>query len=217
MNWDEFITALEQDIDWDDTSVETCKKIESILAVFGRNAESLVNRIHEITSNPELFNDYLPHMECPRPAMDKFVLHMDRKDNFRVRLHRFKPPSQSNGQVPTIHSHRWAYATYILKGEYTEHLYQATENEADMTFTLVETSSRKYVKGQTNSLLPQIPHRIIDGPQDAPCLTLFVRGKSIYETSKVYNPETGKYRILHGLEPQLKVELLNLATILSNE
>jgi hypothetical protein len=151
-------------------------------------------------------------MECPRQIMDKLILYMDSSDRFRVRLHRFKSRIQNGGLKPTVHTHRWWYSTIVLRGSYKEHLYNVEDENPELGKAKISiANTRELKREQTASLLPNLPHQTVNDSDEEPCITLFVRGKSFYRTSRVYDLETGNFKLLHGLKSQLRLELKSLA------
>lgn len=216
MTWEELVEYLNDEINWDEPNAQEFQKVERALSELARTPDQVAERVYGITHDRKLFREYMPHMECPRPCMDKFILHMDPDDRFRIRLHRFKPQIQNRGAQPTIHSHRWAYSTVVLNGGYTEYLYNVeAEDMNTMTAKLVVTEKHDLRKGDTNSLMPQLPHRTVNESDSETCATLFVRGKSLYKTNTVYDPETYKFRVLHGMNDQLKLEMENIADLIT--
>jgi predicted metal-dependent enzyme (double-stranded beta helix superfamily) len=141
---------------------------------------------------------------------------MDPQDRFRIRLHRFKTQIQNQEAQPKIHNHRWWYSTLVLKGGYTEYVYSVEEEDMqNMTAKLKVLAKHDLKEGDTNSLRAQLPHRTVNESDTETCITLFVRGKSIYDTNTVYDPETGKFRILRGQEPQLRLEFESVANMIT--
>jgi predicted metal-dependent enzyme (double-stranded beta helix superfamily) len=216
MSWEELIEYLSRDIDWHDPSAGQFQLLETALCEIARSPQEIVKRVNAIIVDDTLFRSYQPHMECPRQFMDKFILYMDSSDRFRVRLHRFKSRLQNRGLKPTVHTHRWWYSTIVLRGSYTEHLYNVEGENPELGKAKISiANTRELKRGQTASLLPNIPHQTVNDSVEEPCITLFVRGKSFYPASKVYDPETGDFKLLHGLQSQLRQELKSLADTLT--
>jgi quercetin dioxygenase-like cupin family protein len=216
MNWNDIIENLEKRINWDVADHSEFTKVEDLLKEVVKTPNLIANRVYEIIENKILFKELQPHMESPRLFMDKFVLYIDPQDRFRIRLHSFKTTLQNKGAEQSIHDHRWGYSTIVLKGSYTEQVYSADKNYENMTAQLSTIERHELKVGQTNSLMPQIPHQTVNKSDDEVCVTLFVRGKSLFDANNVYDLESGKFRILKGLQSQLKVELENVVKLISN-
>ncbi|WP_422659656.1 hypothetical protein ACK8P5_03780 [Paenibacillus sp. EC2-1] len=208
MIWDEFISRLENEIDWDNTTLEECQKLEVILKEFSRFPEQLELRCNEIIHNDELFEAYKRHMEYPRITMDKFILHMDKDDRFRVRLHRIKAKKLNGDTVAKVHSHKWVYSTIILKGSYLENTWDVISTD-DLTeeAELKYTGSKVLKVGDTNSGLVNVAHQTLNESDDEHCISLFVRGRSLEDAAKIYNLENNTFYYTYSPDEFVKMGL----------
>src|SRR5262245_44910701 len=151
-------------------------------------------------------------MEYPRPFMDKFVLHIDERDRFRIRVHRFRAgsPRGLRSDAPTIHDHRWNFSTFVLRGGYNETIFDAG---ADGPPTPHHTHA--LVEGSVNSVRSGVLHATVNDHKSHPCITLFVRGRAVLPTNRVWDWEKQRFRILAGREDQLRVQLKAIADFVS--
>jgi predicted metal-dependent enzyme (double-stranded beta helix superfamily) len=208
MDWQSFLRRLDREIDWDVHDPDDVRTLEELVCELAADRDVIADAVAQLASNDEMFFDYLPHVEYPRPFMDKFLLHMDRDDRFRVRVHsfRFGSPVGIGRAAPTIHDHRWNFTTYVLSGSYVETVYRFETNDPAPT----AIDSRRLSAGHVRSLASGVLHQTVNDSTHAECLTLFVRGKSRRDISRVWDPEAGAFRILMGRGEQVRAELTRI-------
>ena len=210
-SWRQFIRFLETEVDWEDFW-QTHEPLEKELRRLSLDRAVIAERIRSLSADGSL--EYLlPHMEYPRPVMDKFLLHMDTGDRFRIRIHRFKSQEANRGIQPTIHDHRWHYSTIVLAGGYAEEIFgiETTEGGAKDVKVL-----RRHLLAVnvTNSLPPRVPHRTTNSSADEDCITLFIRGRSEYLTSRVYDSRERRFRELYGRPIRIATELSKISNLI---
>ncbi|UWE08638.1 cupin domain-containing protein [Actinacidiphila bryophytorum] len=216
MNWSSFVDALSRDVDWsdDDYVSRQASVVEEILASAARHPDLLRERTEQIAADDNLFDQLVPHMNYPRTLMDKFVIHLDPEDRFRVRLHRFWPRRATGDVIEDVHDHKWDMSTVILTGSYTENRFEVTEcDEERLTASvrLVETQTRE--AGTTSSLALRIPHQITNLSMDEPCLTLFVRGPSRLPDARIFDTDKGTFYNTFSPKPQIREGLLHMGRL----
>ncbi len=199
-DWDSLIRGL-QGIDWHHPSDEMLAEVGRLLK--RTDDEAVLARFRNVISDNLLFDQYSPHTEYPRPLMDKFVLHMDPDDRFRVRLHKFKPEFENRGALPWIHDHRWHFVSLVLSGAYTESLYDILESDENEYAKLRLSRTVMHHHGSVNTGIPRVPHLTTNAFQEVPCYTLFVRGPSHFEYSRIFNPDSDSYKPSWGLRKEL--------------
>lgn|GEM_PF-4723316 len=210
--WNEFIAYLETEINWDEPTQEQCLKVEEALKKIIKYPEEIQQRCREIATNEELFNDYKSHNQYPRITMDKFMLHMDTEDRFRVRLHRFKSKKHNGESVPKVHSHKWIYSTIILAGSYREKLWKVLETNEDTMEAKLELIDQYMLNtGDTNSGLLDYAHQTINDSDDEHCITLFIRGKTLQKGAKIFNLDQGTFSYTFSPDKQLKEAYTSLS------
>jgi hypothetical protein len=216
MDWKAFQAALETEVDWSDPDYldRQAPTIEQILRDAADSPELLNERTEQILADGELFARLAPHMNYPRILMDKFVLHLDDADRFRVRLHRFKTRKQNGGAVEKVHFHKWHCSTVILRGAYRERQFEILEtDEAARTARVEVALEHELPAGRANSLPAGRPHQVINDSDTDPCLTLFVRGPSVLRCARIFDPERGTYYDTFGPDRQLRVGLAHMGRL----
>lgn len=207
--FDDFVRFLETEIQWD-AYEQTVQKLERELRIMTSNmsgiADSLVN-----LPNCDAFRKLLPHIEYPRPIMDKFVIYMDPHGRFRIRVHRFKTQTENLGATPTIHDHRWHYTTAILTGSYREEIFAVAPANSEGLEIATVVKTREMKSGSVASLSPRTPHRTINTDPMEQCISFFVRGRSMHTQSRVYDYERFQFRYLSGRSEQIASELREIA------
>jgi predicted metal-dependent enzyme (double-stranded beta helix superfamily) len=209
ITWEKFQKTLDHDVDWDHPEPDGNVTIGGALQSLGRDPSIISDYIMRFTLDDNRFNHYEPHQEYPRLFMDKFLIYMDPEDRYRVRLHRWTPQREHGTKIQEAHDHRWWFTSTILKGAYVETIYDVVHDEARMTAVLTPASKTEYGAGQAHSLPPQVPHSIYNARQDEECVTLFVRGKSLYDINKTYLDD-GTYVARRGRGKQIRDELQGL-------
>jgi len=208
MLWEQFLRALEKEINWDNYTDSDVSRTENLVGEFCRRPSEVAAAIRVLLSKDHLYKAYLPHVEYPRPFMDKFVLHIDAEDRFRVRLHRFRAgqmPGLGNTS-PTVHDHRWPYTTFVLQGSYIETLYES-ETVGDR-IELRPGKRRTLARGCLNSLAPGLLHQTCNDREEETCVTFFVRGPAVLEQSRVWLASEERFRLLRGRNDQVAHQLL---------
>jgi hypothetical protein len=208
--WKYFIDRLSSEIEWNNLEDGGLQKLEALMQELFSDPRVIADLLVAIPRDCRTFADYLPHMEYPRPVMDKFVLHMDPNDRFRVRMHRFKTEAENRGAEAWVHDHRWHYSTLIVSGTYEETVYDVTD-EPDGSQTLTPIKRHVLTKGMSNSLKAGIPHLTTNPAHDEPCLTLFVRGPSITHANRVYDNRRKRFQELLGRPAQIRREFENMS------
>lgn len=215
-SWADFIRYLETEIDWYNPSAceQNFRQVEMALKSIAAFPGEIKQRCADIADTPDLFNAYAKHMNYPRILMDKFMLHMDDDDRFRVRIHRFKSKAQNGIAVEKVHSHKWVMSTIILRGSYEEKVFDihALDEQAG-TADLSLKSARRLAPGDTNSLPALVPHQVINHSDNEPAITLFVRGPSINEAARIFDVEAGKFYRTYSPDRQLKEGLLAIGNL----
>lgn len=215
MNWQEFIKALD-DVHWgDEQYVERQAPIvEQILAEVAREPDLLRERTEQIVEDEALFDELLPHMNYPRTLMDKFVIHLDPEDRYRVRLHRFWPKRATGDVIEDVHDHKWNMSTVLLTGSYSENRFEVLScDEEKMTADVRLRSTQLLTAGETSSLRVRVPHQITNQSMDEPCLTLFVRGPSMLKNARIFDTEKGTFYNTFSPKPQVREGLLNMGRL----
>lgn len=213
--WREFITELEQKIDWHSGSFikDEAPKVEAILQDIASKPEAFRARTQQIIEDAALLSKFQVHMDYPRQMMDKFILHMDANDRFRVRLHRFKTRRQNGWVTERIHSHKWNMCTLLLRGRYRQNAFEVTDiDESSGKARLNLLNSRVLEAGESNSLAAGIPHQVVNEQEDDYAITLFVRGPSI-GSARIYDIEHGAYHETFDPLGQLKVGLESMGRL----
>jgi predicted metal-dependent enzyme (double-stranded beta helix superfamily) len=190
--WNRFIRALDSEITWNRHSRGDVDVLESILTDFWPRSACINSRIAQLTSDDELFNFYEPHQEVPRLFMDKFLLYMDPKDRYRVRLHRWKTKVENRGLIQEPHDHRWHFSTLLLKGNYRETLYHA-DHLPEENFKLTVLQEKAFGPGDVHSMAPAEVHCAVNESDTDECYSLFVRGTSFLDSNKTYYLANNKY------------------------
>jgi hypothetical protein len=205
--WNSFITYISNEVLWDDEFAfnENSLKLENALREIAKYPFSIQQRGEEILNDPHIFNSYVQHCNYPRTIMDKFMLYMDERDRFRVRIHRFKTKIQNGSSVDRPHSHKWPMATIILKGSYIEKLYKIEEIDIQSKRAKIsEFSSRLLTTGDTNSLNYDVVHQTVCN-SDEPAITLFIRGKSFKSTARIFPIGENRFYETYSPEQQLRI------------
>jgi hypothetical protein len=206
-DWKTFIGYLSNAVEWQapEKFMENAQKIEGALVQIANHPEAIGHRGEEILENAELFERYQKHCNYPRVIMDKFILYMDPENRFRVRLHRFKTRAQNGGAVDRPHSHKWPMCTIMLRGSYTETVYDVKEIDERTKFARITPScSRRITPGMTNSLDYGCIHQT-DCDSDEPAITLFVRGPDFASAARIYPIGENRYYETYGPDQQLRV------------
>ncbi|MCD9899511.1 hypothetical protein LUR56_04110 [Streptomyces sp. MT29] len=216
MHWSDFVRALESEVDWlsPDYAQTQSAVVEEILLLAARNRSIIEERTEQIASDDDLFGRLEPHMNYPRILMDKFVIHIDEQDRFRVRLHRFKSKKQNGGAVEKVHSHKWDCSTVILLGSYAERQFSVLNvDEERRTCKLDPLKTHTLGAGEVNSLATGTAHQVINESDDEACLTLFVRGPSRQPNAMIFDVDKGTYYNTYGPARQTKVGLRHIGRI----
>ncbi|MFJ8626433.1 hypothetical protein ACIRD3_26845 [Kitasatospora sp. NPDC093550] len=208
--------ALECEVDWStaDYAGTQAPVVERILHEAAAHHDILRERTEQIVADDDLFKSLAPHSNYPRILMDKFVIHMDPEDRFRVRLHRFKSRRQNGGAVEKVHSHKWDCSTVILSGAYRERQFEVFDlDEENRTCRVEPLREHILTAGMTNSMATGLAHQVINDSDDEPCLTLFVRGRSRQPNARIFDIEAGSFYNTYGPDRQLKVGLLHMGRV----
>ncbi|MWC27634.1 hypothetical protein [Paenibacillus sp. MMS18-CY102] len=207
MTWNEFIKGLES-LDWKQDTPETFNKVEALLKGISQNPEELEKRCQEIVSNPDLLQNYKPHMSYPNKIMDIFVLYLAPDNGFAVRMHRLKTKQDNAHKIPQVHSHEWSYSTLILKGSYQERNYQVNSmSEENHTAQLALIEDHVLTANEINTGMAGTPHITINHEEES-CITLFVRGNFQGTGFKVYQMEEGTFTFSDGKFKQAEETVL---------
>lgn len=207
---------MENEVDWNSAQYAESQApiVEEILKSASAHRHILEERTEEIIANEDLFRSLAPHMNYPRILMDKFVLHIDEAERFRVRMHRFKSKKQNGGAVEKVHSHKWDCSTVLMSGTYTERQFEITDvDEERRTCRVVPLLEHTLEAGQMNSLPMGRAHQVINPSDDEPCITLFVRGPSRQPHARIYEPEGGTFYDTFGPDRQTKLGLRHIGRV----
>jgi hypothetical protein len=216
VEWSSFIDALSTQVNWADADyiARQSATVEEILGLAHSNPNILRTRTEEIASNTALLEELAPFMNYPRTLMDKFVLHVDAQDRFRVRLHRFWPRRTAGGAIEKVHYHKWDMSTIILAGEYEERQFQVLESDDELKTATVEEVMRHTLRpGEANSLAWKIPHQVAVHSLDDPCISLFVRGRSRQKFARTFDTANGTFYDTFSPLPQLREGLLQVGQL----
>ena len=216
MRWTEFLQKLEKEIDWHDLEFteNQAPKLESILQEVACMPALLAERVQDIADTPKLFKYLANYCDYPRMLMDKFVIHVDDSDRFRVRLHRFKTRVQNGNLTEIVHSHKWNCSTVILRGSYTERQFRILDFDEDSRMARLEMMRKHTItSGATNSLPVDVPHQVINESDDIPCITLFVRGPSLRRSARIFDIDTNSFDETFTSLEQIKVGLLHMGNL----
>ncbi|WUS99718.1 hypothetical protein OHA46_24910 [Streptomyces sp. NBC_00708] len=208
--WNDFVTALRGEVDWRDGSYmeRQASVVEEILRAAAARPEIFAERTDEILADGELFRSLAPHSAYPRILMDKFVLHSEPGNGFRIRLHRFKTRLQNGGAQERVHYHKWHCSTVMLRGGYRERQFEVLRTDEEASESLLrEDLEHSLAEGESNSLPAGRPHQVINDSDTDPCLTLFVRGPSVLRAARIFDMERGTFYDTFDPDGQLKVGL----------
>src|SRR2546425_1635431 len=170
--WNELIDELRA-ASWPNFQVDSLDRVTQLLRNAAQQPEEVLARFESVITCTDLYREYAPHMEYPRPVMDKFVLQMDDCDRFRIRLHKFKAQDENRGVAPFVHDHRWHFISVVLAGSYVEKLYSVIDlEEPSQHAQLALTSTRRLCKGDVNIGIPKVPHLTVNDSVHTPCYTL---------------------------------------------
>lgn len=213
--WTEFVTALAGNVDWHDPDwSRQGPVVEEILRDVAAEPALLEERTEQILNDEELFRRLAPHMNYPRILMDKFVLHQDDSDRFRIRMHRFKTQVQNGGAIEKVHYHKWHCSTVILTGAYTERQFTIDRmDEQAKTAELSVDLKHELLPGESNSLPARRPHQVVNESDTVPCITLFVRGPSLQPHARIFDIDEGTYYDTFNPDNQLKVGLAHIGRL----
>ncbi|MER7583826.1 hypothetical protein [Kitasatospora sp. NPDC097691] len=216
MRWSDFVRSLEREVDWSATDYDGTQApvVERILLEAAADREILQERTEQIAADDALFKSLAPHSNYPRILMDKFVIHMDAEDRFRVRLHRFKTRLQNGGAVEKVHSHKWDCSTVILSGAYRERQFEVLDlDEEERTCRVEPLREHVLSTGMANSMSTGLAHQVVNESDTEPCVTLFVRGRSRRPNARIYDTDAGTFYNTYGPDRQLKVGLLHMGRV----
>lgn len=208
--WNDLVTALRGEVDWADSSYmeRQAPVVEEILRAAAARPEVFAERTEQILADDELFRGLAPHSAYPRILMDKFVLHSEPGNGFRIRLHRFKTRVQNGGAEERVHYHKWHCSTVMLRGGYREKQFEIRKtDEAAGEALLHEDVEQILAEGESNSLPAGRPHQVMNDSDTDPCLTLFVRGPSVMGAARIFDLERGTFYDTFDPDGQLKVGL----------
>lgn len=213
--WAEFSRALAGEVDWHDADYRRqAPAVEEVLRSAAANPGILRERTEQILDDQRLFDSLAPHMNYPRILMDKFVLHIDPADRFRVRMHRFKTRLQNGGAVEKVHYHKWNCSTIILRGSYSERQFTVeVADERTQRAQLRLDVEHTVTEGRANSLPARRPHQVINQSDTEPCLTLFVRGPSLQPNARIFDVEAGTFYDTFDPAGQLRVGLSHMGRL----
>lgn len=204
--WSRLLKYLEE-VNWHQLSAVALSDVASVLAQ--TDPRAILERMHEVFTTEELWKAYIPHHEFPRPIMDKFVLFIEPQDRFRIRLHRFKTASENRGAQEWIHDHRWAFVSLVLSGSYYQEVFDVVEVDDSKDFARLQlSSSRVIATGLTNYALPRVPHLTKNLAPDVSCYTLFVRGPSVWDHSRIFDFHKCSFTRSWGLRRELYEQYL---------
>ncbi|WP_371658062.1 hypothetical protein [Streptomyces sp. NBC_00280] len=191
MNWGTFVRSLETDIDWQgDWLSGPALDLEALLREVQVTSTAITECVDHLLQDDAAFNTFVDYSQYPRVLMDKFTVHVDQEDRFRVRLHRFWPRNMTGGVVEKVHYHKWHMSTVILSGSYVERRFAVEDLDEERKHAkVVETSAAELREGMSNSLPYRQPHQVVNESFEVPCLTLFVRGPSLQPNARIFNTE----------------------------
>jgi len=164
-------------LDWEDVSQVT-DRAQSPLASLANDRTALADLFQRLKTSSELLNLSEHLTWC-----DKIVLHEDprRDTGFRLRLHFFMP-----GYSDRPHSHRWSFATYVLKGGYQHTIYGSdVEFERAATPVIRPSMVRFEQAGSRYSLHHSAMHSFSAEPFT---VSLVVRGPAVKDRSIQFDP-----------------------------
>ncbi|MFI0938582.1 hypothetical protein [Streptomyces sp. NPDC021020] len=216
MNWRQFVTSLATEVDWRDGDYlgSQAGTVERILREAAAQPDLLRERTEEIVADDALYRSLSPYFAYPRVLMDKFVLHVDPEDRFRVRMHRFWPRKWSGNATEKVHYHKWNMSTVILSGSYRERRFDVLDLDEENRRAEVRVSHEQtFAAGMTNSLAYRKPHQVIMDSEFDPCITLFVRGPSLQPTARIFDTERGTFYDTSSPDPQNKEGLLHMGRL----
>jgi hypothetical protein len=215
-DWNAFVDSLGAHVDWSDARYmeRQALTVEEILRSAASTPHIFQERSEAILADDSLFARLAPHMNYPRILMDKFVLHIDEDDRFRVRLHRFKTKVQNGGAIEKVHYHKWHCSTVMLRGGYRERQFDViSTNESLGTAELKLSLEHELQVGTTNSLPAARPHQVINNSDTDPVITLFVRGPSVLPTARIFDLDSGTFYDTFGPGRQLKLGLAHMGRL----
>ena len=136
---------------------------------------------------------------------DKIVLHVDKKDRFRIRLHVFSE-DDSNKYRP--HCHRWNYSSIILNGGYRHFIYGTEEeiNENTNVKDLKPILSQEEKIGSVYTLSHKAFHSIAAKPDT---VSIIIRGPAVKDRFLIMDKKTNKKWWEYGRESETIEEIRN--------
>lgn len=190
--WSQFVRRLEE-LPWQSSDEVLDPLVLEVLGeVAGRN-DVWQARLAELLRNESEFRALEPFHSFPRLLMDKFVIHTDATDRFRVRLHRFNAQENTNGAKERIHSHKWPGYTLLLRGELQEELFAIHEFDESSGYASISIAERKFLKtGDVDAKRIGVPHRVTNLSENRAAYTLFVRGPSRNESGLIFDEKSSR-------------------------
>ncbi len=208
--WEAFVESLES-VPWTNLSDDVLNHLARTVRLAASHTDEILSRFADVISDGHLFKEYAPHIEYPRPLMNKFVLYIDPSDRFRIRLHQFKAEDENRGITPWIHDHRWHFISVVLSGSYVETRYSVSaEDDAARRAQLEVVDTRRLMPGDVNICVPRVPHLTVNDSKHMACYTLFVRGPSFHEYSRIFDQANGTFKPSWGLKQELLAELTKM-------
>lgn len=159
---------------------------------------------------------------CEREyGFTKFVLYVDPKDRFRLRLHVMKTAPEE-----TPHSHRMNFVTRLLNGSYVHRLYTPEDNGIDMIRSEQINCVLRHKVDSGNGYA--LKHTLIHSLEvvEEPCITLMMRGAAQKDravnidvnTNEVWWQRSDQHPAYHtSAKVSMPGELVNLRQLLQDQ
>jgi hypothetical protein len=205
MNWDRFVSALSQNIDWSSQhfTEREAPAVRDLLSQAQQDYSIIEERIDVILTNTDIYQSLEQFIEYPRTLMDKFTIYVDSVDRFRIRIHRFWPRCIAGNAIEKVHYHKWDMSTVILAGQYTERQFDIIYGDTNARQAdIVERARATRRVGDVSSLPVGVPHQIHNPSEDEPCVTLFIRGPALQPHARIFSEPTGAYYDTFSPQPQ---------------
>ncbi|GAA1162173.1 hypothetical protein F4556_005030 [Kitasatospora gansuensis] len=164
-------------LDWDDLPAVAAASADAFDALTRDSWALLADLLAALPENAELA------AMCEQfDFLDKLVLHLG--DNYRVRLHRFRP-----GYFDRPHDHRWSFASMILTGSYQHVQYGTNEGfETIDPAALVPRQIRTERAGDHYVLHHTAVHSV---HADAGTMSLVLRGPAAKDAFRIIDAPSG--------------------------
>jgi len=134
---------------------------------------------------------------------DKIVLHVDKKDRFRIRLHIFSGDKSTKYRP---HCHRWVYSSIILRGGYKHFIY-GTEDQINEN-TNIRNLKPIMIQEERIGSFYTLNHNVFHSIEAEPnTVTIIIRGPAVKDRFLIMDKLTGKKWWEYGRESETIEEI----------